>query len=442
VITLEDWALIRRLHVSEKLPKAEIARQLGISRNTVAKAIASGGPPSYSRSPVMRSFAPCEQQVRQLLRGTPSMPATVLAERVGWTGSPSWFRQNVAAIRPDYAPTDPVDRIVYHPGDQVQCDLWFPGPKIPVGEGTVVMLPVLVMVASFSKFITARMIPTRRTADLLAGMWSLLSTQLGAVPRRLIWDNEAGIGRRNHFAAGVAEFCGHLATKIHQLKTYDPESKGGVERANGYLETSFLPGRDFESPDDFNTQMSGWLPKANARTVRALGARPIDLLAPDRAGMLALPPLGPPAGLRFRIRLPRDYYVRAFGNDYSVDPSAIGRMVEVLADLDQVSVRLEGRLVGLHPRSWGTALTITDPAHVVAAARLREAFQLPRTARAHDDHDVVVVRNLADYDQAFGVTISTVNHPGFDAASFLARDADHGEEVSHRAAGARDPDGG
>jgi len=119
--------------VSEKLPKAEIARQPGISRNMVAKAIASSRPPSYSRSPAMRSFAPCEQQVRQLLRRTPSMPATVLAERVGWTGSPSWFRQNVAAIRPDYAPTDPADRIVYHPGDQVQCDLWFPGPKIPVG---------------------------------------------------------------------------------------------------------------------------------------------------------------------------------------------------------------------------------------------------------------------------------------------------------------------
>lgn len=97
------------------------------------------------------------------------MPATVLAERVGWTGSASWFRQNVAAIRPEYAPTDPADRIVYHPGDQVQCDLWFPEPKIPIGDGTRVMLPVLVMVASFSKFITAVMIPSRTTADLLAG---------------------------------------------------------------------------------------------------------------------------------------------------------------------------------------------------------------------------------------------------------------------------------
>ena len=160
----------------------------------------------------------------------------------------------------------------------MQCDLWFPEPRILLGDGTMVMLPVLVMVASFSKFITAVMIPSRTTADLLAGMWALLSEQLGAVPRRLIWDNETGIGRRNRLAAGVGGFAGALATKIHQLKAYDPESKGGVERINGYFETSFLPGREFASPGDFNTQLGIWLPKANARTVRALKARPVDLV--------------------------------------------------------------------------------------------------------------------------------------------------------------------
>jgi hypothetical protein len=45
----------------------------------------------------------------------------------------------------------------------------------------------------------------------------------------------------------VGEFTGALATKIHQLKAYDPKSKGGVERINGYFETSFLPRRDFGS---------------------------------------------------------------------------------------------------------------------------------------------------------------------------------------------------
>jgi len=399
---LEDWALIRRLYVSEKLPKTVIARELGISRNTVARAIASAGPPEYSRSPVVTSFGPFEVQVRHLLTTTPSMPATVLAERVGWTGSATWFRQNVAAIRPDYAPTDPADRIVYHPGDQVQCDLWFPEPRIPVADGTKMVLPVLVMVASFSKFVTALMIPSRTTADLLAGMWLLLSGQLGAVPRRLIWDNETGIGRRNRLAAGVGEFTGALATRIVQLKAYDPESKGGVERINGYFETSFLPGRDFTSPADFNTQMSDWLPRANNRTVRALKARPVDLLDLDKTAMLALPPLAPPVGLVFRVRLPRDYYVRVHGNDYSVHPAAIGRMVDVRADLEVVSVRLEGRLIAEHPRSWGNALTITDPDHVVAAALLRQAFQQPVPRAGHAE---VVLRDLADYDTAFGVDI-------------------------------------
>jgi hypothetical protein len=404
VITLEDWALIRRLHVSERLPQAQIARQLGISRNTVAKAIASTGPPSYSRAPVPTSFDPFEQQVRDLLDGTWSMPATVLAERVGWHGSASWFREHVAAIRPEYAPSDPADRIIYHPGDQVQCDLWFPEPKIPIGDGTTVMLPVLVMVTSFSKFITAVMIPSRTTADLLAGMWLLLATQLGAVPRRLIWDNETGIGRRNRLAAGVAEFCGALATRIHQLKAYDPESKGGVERVNGYFETSFLPGRDFTGPSDFNHQMGAWLPTANERMVRSLKARPVDLLDADRAAMLTLPPLAPRVGLRLRTRLPRDYYVRVFGNDYSVDPVAIGRIVDVVADLDQITVHLGVRLIAQHPRSWGNALTITDPVHVATAQRLREAFGRPRPV---PDAGEVVLRDLAVYDAAFGVDLTT-----------------------------------
>lgn len=333
------------------------------------------------------------------------MPATVLAERVGWTGSATWFRQNVAQVRPDYAPTDPADRLVYHPGDQVQCDLWFPEPKIPV-EGRLVMLPVLVMVASFSKFIAARMIPTRSTPDLVAGMWSLLTSQLGAVPRRLIWDNETGIGRRNKLAAGVGEFAGALASRIHQLKSYDPESKGGVERINGYFETSFLPGRTFESPADFNNQMSDWLPRANARTVRALKARPVDLLVVDAAAMLALPPIAPSVGLRFQTRLPRDYYVRVHSCDYSVHPSAIGRMVDVTASLERVQVRLGEELLADHPRSWGNALTITDPTHVAAAKRLREAFQRPRPAVSATD---VVVRDLADYDTAFGVNIEVAS---------------------------------
>lgn len=44
-----------------------------------------------------------------------------------------------------------------------------------------------------------------------------------------------------------------LGSKVIICKPADPEAKGLVERANGYMETSFLPGRTFTSPGDSKT---------------------------------------------------------------------------------------------------------------------------------------------------------------------------------------------
>jgi hypothetical protein len=396
VITLEDWALIRRL-AAEGVPKARIAQRLGISRGTVIKAVNSEAPPRYERKSAPTSFTVFEPRVRALLEQTPDMPATVLAERVGWEGSIRWFRDNVKQLRPEVRSPDPADRLVWVPGDAAQCDLWFPPRKIPLEDGTIKLLPVLVMTAAHSRFATGLMIPTRRTEDLLLGTWELIQ-QLGRVPRRLIWDNEPGIGRGRRRAEGVASFMGTLATRLVLLPPNDPESKGLVERRNGWFETSFLPGRSFRSPADFNAQFTDWLGKANARVVRTIGVAPVQRLDADRAAMLPLPPIPLHLGWRNRIRLGRDYYVRLDTNDYSVDPSVIGRLVDVTADLERVRVRANGRIVADHPRVWARGTTVTDPVHVETAAALRRQVQQPRPVAAGDD----LARDLADYDRAFG----------------------------------------
>jgi transposase len=395
---LEDWALIRRL-VAEGVPKARVAQRLGVSRTTVVKAVSSAAPPRYGRRAAPTSFSPFEQRVRALLEDDADLPATVIAERVGWTGSISWFRENVKQLRPEHRKIDPADRLNWEPGDAAQCDLWFPPRKIPLEDGTAKLLPVLVITAAHSRFITARMIPTRKTEDLLLGSWELIA-QLGRVPRRLIWDNEPGIGRGQRTAEGVASFMGTLATKLVLLPPNDPESKGLVERRNGWFETSFMPGRSFTSPADFNDQFADWLGKANRREVRTIRAAPIDRLDADREAMLALPPVVLHLGWRNRVRLGRDYYVRLDTNDYSVDPTMIGRLVDVSADLDRVRVRADGRVIADHQRVWARGQTITDPAHVETAARLRKQFQQPRTAPAAADD---LARDLADYDWAFGL---------------------------------------
>ncbi len=221
------------------------------------------------------------------------------------------------------------------------------------------------------------------------------------MPKRLVWDNESGIGRRGRLADGVTGFQGTLATKFVQLKPFDPESKGIVERMNGFMETSFLPGRTFSSPTDFNEQLWDWLERANTRRHASVKARPVDLFERDQAGMLALPPVDPITGMRGQGKLGRDYYLRIASNDYSVDPGLIGRMVSWEASLDQVVVSHAGNVVTGHPRSWTNGVTITDPEHVVKAATLRHQFQTARPVTTD-----VSMRDLSDYDRLFGVTIS------------------------------------
>lgn len=249
------------------------------------------------------------------------------------------------------------------------------------------------------------MIPSKTTGDLLAGMWMLLNL-LGGVPRKLLWDNETGIGK-GKLTAAASSFAGTLATRIIQLPPRDPESKGIVERTNGFMETSFMPGRTFTGIADFNAQLGSWLPVANMREHRRIGGKPQDRHAEDLAAMTGLPPVAPAFEFIERTRLPRDYYVRVLSNDYSVDPAMIGRLVDIRADLGRVRIFHEGRLIASHDRVHARHQTVIDLAHVATAKKLREAFQERQRALARDqavESDLVVAqRSLGDYDDLFEV---------------------------------------
>jgi transposase len=409
VLGVEDWAEIRRLRRAEQMPIKQIARVMGCSKNTVKRALAADGPPTYQRAPQGSIVDPVEPRIRELLQAWPTMPATVIAERIGWARGLTVLKERVRELRPAYLPPDPASRTAYQAGEVAQCDLWFPPVTVPVGFGqtrSASRLPVLVMVSGYAGWLSARLIPSRCAEDLFAGWWQLIA-QLGAVPRVLVWDGEGAVGQRRRkqtVLTGQAHgFRGVLGAKIVICDPGDPEAKGLVERANGYLETSFLPGRVFSSPADFNAQLAGWLAVVNQRQRRVLGCAPADRIEADRAAMLPLPPVAPVTGWRASLRLPRDHYVRLDANDYSVHPAAVGRRVEVAADLDRVRVWCDGQLVAEHARCWARHQTLSDPAHLAAAARLRHDRAVARGRLAEGAQAEVQLRLLADYDRAFGL---------------------------------------
>jgi transposase len=406
MLHVEDWAEIRRLHFAEQMPIKVIARRLGISKNTVKAKLAAVAPPKYERAPVGSIVAEVEPQIRELLQDCPTMPATVIAERIGWRRGLTVFTARVRELRPLYLPPDPSSRTAYVAGEIAQNDFWFPDIELPVGFGqtrTAKQLPVLTMVTGYSRMLFGRLLPTRRAEDVFAGWWGHLS-RLGAVPRVLVWDGEGAVGEyaggRNRLTGECQAFRGTLGVRVLILRPRDPEAKGILERAHDYLERSFLPGRTFSGPADFNRQLQAWLEIVNRRRRRALGCAPVDRVAADRVAMLALPPLAPVTGWRSSLRLPRDFYVRIDGNDYSVHPSVIGRRIEVVADLDRVRAYCDGQLVANHTRLWAKHQSVTAPEHEAAAKALRrERIGLLRPAAEPE----VEVRCLADYDSALGV---------------------------------------
>jgi transposase len=415
VLSVEDWAEIRRLYRAERMPIKIIARVLGCSKNTVRKAIAAEGPPVYRRQARGSVVDAVEPRIRELLQACPTMPATVIAERIGWRYSIRTLSGRVAELRPIYVPPDPASRTTYLAGEIAQCDFWFPPIRLPVGYGqtrTASQLSVLTMITGYARWASGLLVPTRRAEDMYAGWWRLLE-QLDAVPRVLVWDGESAVGRwrsrQPELTAACQAFRGVLGAKVLICKPADPEAKGGIERLHDYLERSFLPGRIFTSPTDFNTQLQMWLGVANRRRKRSLGCAPSDRIGADKAAMLSLPPVPPATGWEHTLRLPRDHYVRLDSNDYSVHPSAVGHRILVRADLDRVRVWCEGGLVADHERIWARHQTITDPAHVKIAQMLRQQrFALVQPGAGAD----VEQRRLADYDTALGVA-------GFDEPAAL-----------------------
>jgi len=403
VLKVEEWAEIRRLHFAEGLGKQTIAKRLGIARNTVKAALANADPPSYRRRRRPSAVDPYEDQIRVLLKDCPTKTATVIAERISWSRGITILKERVAELRPLFLEPDPFQRTDYGPGELAQWDLWLPDADIPVGYGHSAHLPVMVGVSAYSRVIVARMIASRQAPDVLLGHHACL-VDLGAIPRKGVYDNEAAIGRKRNYGTVFTQeflaFKGALGMGAVILEKGHPERKGVVERAIGYLETSFLPGRAFASPDDLNSQLYSWLKKANARTHRMIRCRPIDRLNEDLASMMPLPPLAPDIRHRFSARLGRDHYVRFDTCDYSIHPRAIGRRIEVTADLDFVVATCSGEEVARHRRSLCPHRTITAVDHSRARRELR-ARKLDEDV-APVDVDVEQ-RDLAAYDRALGI---------------------------------------
>ncbi len=112
--------------------------------------------------------------------------------------------------------------------------------------------------------------------------------------------------------------------------------------------------------------------------------------------MRALPEHMPETDRRFVMRVPQQPYLRFDTNDYSLDPRAAGRRVEVRVGQGQIrAIALDGgETVASHRRSFAKGLTFTDPAHQILLDGLRgerrRGPQVEVERRSLDRYDALI----------------------------------------------------
>jgi transposase len=393
VVDVEQWAELRREHFVGGKSIKELSRSTGFSRNTVRRALRSETSPSYRRPPKAGVLEPFKAEIHRLLKDDPKLPGVrvrELLEPLGCAAGKTVVDDYLREVRPLFAPpARTFQRTVYRPGEICQFDVWQPRDEVPVGHGQTRQGWVVVACLGYSRAGAGVLVFSKETEDLLAGIAGCLE-RLGALPRELVWDRQAGIhGHGGRPSEAFAAFCGQLKVAWRFCEPADPQAKGAVERLQGYAETNFEPGRRFANDLDFQDQLDAWFVKVNTRTHKTLRARPIDRLAEEHQVMAPLPPQMPDTARRWVTRVPPDPHLRFDTNDYSLDPALVGRRAEVRADQREIrAVVLEtGEVACQHQRSFARHRTITALEH---ARALRDGRAPAETQ--------VEVRPLARYD--------------------------------------------
>jgi transposase len=405
VYDVHDWAEVRRLK-RDGWTNTAIAEKFAMSRNTVAELVARDKPPRYERKLAGSQLEGFVDAIAAMLDQDAKAPATVILERLrplGYAGGITILKERLAELRPGFVAARSYQRTTYLPGELAHVDWWQTGVQIPVGRGATREAFGLVVSLPHSAAHSTVFTFSKTTADFCPALVGCLE-RLGGVSQAAVLDNDTAMvkprrGGPARLVDDVAALFGVLCLRPIVLRPRFPEGKGQGERTIGYLETSFLPLRRFESIEDLQFQHDTWTRTvAFERRMRRLAGTVADAWRVERGFLAALPEPLPSTDQHLEARVSKDGFIRTGDVDYSVPPGLSGRRVQLIASLRQVTAFLDGVEIARHDRSYVPADVVLDPAHARALRLARDAKHRLETK------DVTMPTvNLARYDIAVGI---------------------------------------
>ncbi len=244
MLTLEQAVTIQILHQQGKSIKA-ITRELGVSRNTVRKYLRQKETPQYRRTQPRTSILdPYKPYLLQRVNAAHPewIPAVVLYQEIlglGYLGKIRILREYLATLKP-VAKLEPVIRFETQPGQQMQVDF----TTIRRNNTT---LKAFVATLGYSRATFVKFYDHERTDAWIDGLENAFQFFAG-VPQEILFDNAKTIMiERDAYQEGQHKWNPKLldcakkySFRPRVCKPYRAQTKGKVERFNGYLKSSFI----------------------------------------------------------------------------------------------------------------------------------------------------------------------------------------------------------
>lgn len=280
----------------------QIAREMGISINTVRKYLANPDAIGYRPRPrPPHKLDPFEDFLkRRVASALPdAIPATVLfreVQELGYTGGITQLKGFVKTIRPKHK-AEPLIRFSTLPGVQMQVD-WV--------EFRLEGLFAFVATLGYSRATFVTYTEDMTLATLLLCHQEAFAF-FGGVPEEILYDNmktvvllRDALGAGQHrFHPTYWDFAKHYGFVPRLCRPYRAKTKGKVERFNRYLRYSFhIPTVSRLKMEEKKLEASlacvlvkKWLLEvANLRTHKETGRIPSEVLQEERFSLRALPP--------------------------------------------------------------------------------------------------------------------------------------------------------
>lgn len=234
------------IHVlkAQGLSERQIARKLGISRNTVARYLDAPEAPKYKmREPRPTKLEPFKAYIeKRIAEARPEwIPAPAMLRELraqGYTGQIRQLQEFMQGRKP-VAKDDPVVRFETAPGQQMQCDfVVFRRGRDPLYAFTATL--------GYSRWRWVRFTSDETAATLVACHHALFQT-LGGVPGEVLYDNAKSVViKRDGYGPGqhrwnddfldMAKLYGFMP---RLCRPYRARTKGKVERFHRYLRGNF-----------------------------------------------------------------------------------------------------------------------------------------------------------------------------------------------------------